>query len=84
MCLPLTATSINLRVIQCSNSLYLHVSSARILSDFTVLVCIGGMDYALTDILTNHGLCSSPHYSDWLKITIYILYTVWYYLLPSL
>lgn len=42
------------------------------------------MDYAITDMLMNGGLCSSPYCSDWLKITIYVLYTVQYYLLPSL
>lgn len=73
-----------IRVLSSAASLYLHVSSARILSDFTVLVCVRCMDYALTDMLMNRGLCSAPHCSDWLKITIYVLCTVQYYLLPGL
>lgn len=77
--------SFNLCISWCSDALNLHVS-AGILSNFTVLVCIGCMEYALTNTPRMKVMASAPlrpTQVGW-KITVYILYAVQFYLLPSL
>lgn len=77
--------SFNLCISWCSDALNLHVS-AGILSNFTVLVRIGCMEYASTNTPRMKVVASAPlrpTQVGW-KITVYILYTVQFYLLPSL